>query len=155
METENLAGENFLIPNGTFFAELSIFLIVFAIIRLFVVPPIRDVLAEREARVARTAADGRRARELFAAAEDRYRSSVAQAHGDAARLREQARAEGRSILTSTREQARDHVDGTVAEATIELRARADAAAAHLRGHIDPLARELADRVMGGRVSERT
>ncbi|WP_431969066.1 F0F1 ATP synthase subunit B [Nocardia sp. bgisy134] len=155
MITKTLAEQNFLIPNGTFFVELSIFLLVLAVIWLFVVPPIRDVLAEREARVAKTAVDGRRAREIFEAAEDRYRSSVAQARGEAARLREQARHEGRAILTSAGERARDESDEMVAGAVIELRANADAAAARLRGHIDPLARELADRVIGGGAGERT
>ncbi|MEV0033525.1 F0F1 ATP synthase subunit B [Nocardia sp. NPDC050793] len=155
MSTRTLAEQNFLIPNGTFFVELSIFLLVLAVVWLFVVPPIRDVLAEREARVAETAVDGQRARELFEAAEDRLRSSVAQARGEAARVREQARHEGRAILHAARERARDESDEMVAGAVNQLRADADAAAARLRGHIDPLARELADRVIGGGAGERT
>ncbi|WP_280259787.1 F0F1 ATP synthase subunit B [Nocardia abscessus] len=148
MATENRAEQNFLIPNGTFFAELAIFLLVLAVIWLFVVPPIRDVLADREARVTKTATDEQRARELFGAAEHRYRSSVAQARGEAARLRAQARLDGRATLISTREHAHQQSDEMVAAATIQLRAQADAAAAGLREHIDPLASELADRVIG-------
>ncbi|WP_040783215.1 F0F1 ATP synthase subunit B family protein [Nocardia pneumoniae] len=155
MTTKTLAGQNFLIPNGTLFVELSIFLLVLAVIRLIVVPPIRDVLAEREARVAKTAADGQRAREILEAAEQRYRSSVAQARGEAARLREQARTDGRAILLSTRERARQQSDQMLAEATIELRAHADAVAARLRGELEPLAGDLADRVIGGGGVERT
>ncbi|MGV9818115.1 F0F1 ATP synthase subunit B family protein [Nocardia xishanensis] len=155
MSTKTLAEQNFLIPNGTFFVELSIFLLVLAVVWLFVVPPIRDVLAEREARVAQTALDGQRARELFEAAEDRVRSSVAQARGESARVREQARHEGRAILHAARERARVESDEMVAGAVTQLRADAGAAAARLRGHIDPLARELADRVIGGGAGERT
>ncbi|MGV9613988.1 F0F1 ATP synthase subunit B family protein [Nocardia xishanensis] len=154
MGTQTLAGQNFLIPNGTFFVELSIFLLVLAVVWLFVVPPIRDVLAERQARVAETALDGQRARELFEAAEGRVRSSVAQARGEAARVREQARHEGRAVLHAARERARVESDEMVAGAVTQLRADADAAAARLRGHIDPLARELADRVIGGGAGER-
>ncbi|MGW4737172.1 F0F1 ATP synthase subunit B family protein [Nocardia xishanensis] len=154
MSTQTLAGQNFLIPNGTFFVELSIFLLVLAVVWLFVVPPIRDVLAERQARVAETALDGQRARELFEAAEGRVRSSVAQARGEAARVREQARHEGRAVLHAARERARVESDEMVAGAVTQLRADADAAAARLRGHIDPLARELADRVIGGGAGER-
>ena len=43
-----LAAQNFLIPNGTFFVVLIIFLIVLAVIGKFVVPPIKAVLEERE-----------------------------------------------------------------------------------------------------------
>ncbi len=140
---------NFLIPDATFFVELSIFLLTLAVIRLFVAPPIRTVLAEREARVAKTAADADRAREIFAAAEDRYRSSVAEARAEAARLRDRARSEGRAILLAAREQARERSDKMVAEAGIELRTHADRATARLRREIDPLAGAVADRVIGG------
>ena len=37
-------GNNFLVPNGTFFFVLAIFLLVLAIIGTFVVPPILKVL---------------------------------------------------------------------------------------------------------------
>ena len=52
--TDVEADGNFLIPNGTFFAELLIFLIVLGVIWFFVVPPIRKVLSEREERVKQT-----------------------------------------------------------------------------------------------------
>ena len=48
---------NFLIPNGTFFFVLLIFLIVLGVIAKWVVPPVSKVLAEREAMLAKTAAD--------------------------------------------------------------------------------------------------
>ncbi|WP_067464662.1 F0F1 ATP synthase subunit B family protein [Nocardia amamiensis] len=155
MATKTLAGQNFLIPNGTFLAELSIFLVVLAVIWLFVVPPIRDVLAEREARVAKAAADGKRAREVLAAAGERYRSSVEQARSEAARLREQARTERRATLISMRGRAQEQSDQLSAAAAIELRAHADAAAVRLREYVDPLAGDLADRVIGGGGIERT
>ena len=45
---------NFLVPNGTFFFVLAIFLIVLGVIGTFVVPPILRVLRERDAMVAKT-----------------------------------------------------------------------------------------------------
>ncbi|TQM32811.1 F0F1 ATP synthase subunit B [Nocardia bhagyanarayanae] len=149
MRAESLAAENFLLPNGTFFVELAIFLLVFAVIWLFVVPPIREVLDQREARVTEAADHRRQAREAFAAAEDRYRSALARAHADAARLREQARNEGRAILVANRDHARDRTDEMVATATAELRTQAAAAAARFDTRLDPLAHDLADRVIGG------
>lgn len=149
MNTVSLATENFLIPNGTFFVELAIFLLVFAVIWLFVVPPIREVLDQREARGTEAAAHRRQAREAFAAAEDRYRSSLTQAHADAARLREQARDEGRVILTAARERAQEQTDEQVATATARLRTQAATAATRFAAYLDPMARDLADRVIGG------
>ena len=50
---------NFLVPNGTFFVVLIIFLIVLGVIGTFVVPPITKVLRERDAMVTKTAADNK------------------------------------------------------------------------------------------------
>ncbi|WP_431955678.1 F0F1 ATP synthase subunit B [Nocardia lijiangensis] len=149
MATETLASQNFLIPNGTFIVELAIFLFVFAVIWLFVVPPIRDVLEQRQARVTDAADHRQRARELFAAAADGYRSSLAQAHAGSARLREQARNEGRAVLIAARDRAQNQTDEMVATATTQLRDQAATAATQFDAHLDPLAHDLADRVIGG------
>ncbi len=55
---------NFLIPNGTFFFVLLIFLIVLGVIAKWVVPPISKVLREREEMVHKTTEDNRRAAQL-------------------------------------------------------------------------------------------
>ena len=60
---------NFLIPNGTFFFVLIIFLIVLGVIGKFVVPSIVKVLGEREEMVTKTGKDNRKAAELEAAAD--------------------------------------------------------------------------------------
>ena len=61
---------NFLIPNGTFFVVLIIFLIVLGVIGTFVVPPIMRVLNEREKMVTKTQADNKKSAEQFAAARE-------------------------------------------------------------------------------------
>ena len=63
---------NFLIPNGTFFFVLLIFLIVLGVIAKWVVPPISKVLREREEMVHKTTEDNRRAAQLRAAADADY-----------------------------------------------------------------------------------
>ena len=50
---------NFLLPNGTFFVVLIIFLIVLGVIGTFVVPPISKVLKERDNMVTKTAGGNR------------------------------------------------------------------------------------------------
>ncbi|MEV4125555.1 F0F1 ATP synthase subunit B [Nocardia sp. NPDC051990] len=146
--TDVVAEGNFLIPNGTFFAELLIFLIVLGVMWLFVVPPIRKVLAEREARVAETAVDNKEAKALFADAEAKYQAAVAQARSEAVGIRNQARHEGRIILEQLRSEAQEEADRIVAESATELRAQADQVAAELREAVEPLAETLADRVLG-------
>ncbi|MEV0295570.1 F0F1 ATP synthase subunit B [Nocardia sp. NPDC050710] len=148
MSTRNTAGENFLLPNGTFFAELLIFLTVLGVIWRCVVPPIQRVLAEREARVAKTAADQHAARQARAEAEAAYRSALADARMTATGIRNRAREQGRSIVEQRRHAAQEESDALVTRSVAELRADADRVAADLRQSVDPLAQTLAVRVLG-------
>lgn len=82
---------NFLIPNGTFFVVLAIFLVVLAVIGTFVVPPILKVLRERDAMVAKTLADNKKSDEQFAAAQADYDEAMTEARVQASSLRDNAR----------------------------------------------------------------
>ena len=73
----------FLIPNGTIFVILLIFLIVLGVIAKWVVPPVSKVLAEREAMLAKTAADNRKSAEQVAAAQADYDEAMAGARSEA------------------------------------------------------------------------
>ncbi|WP_225724712.1 MULTISPECIES: F0F1 ATP synthase subunit B [unclassified Nocardia] len=146
--TDVEAQGNFLIPNGTFFAELLIFLIVLGIIWFFVVPPVRKVLAERDNRVAETAKENKEARRLFAEATERYQSGLEQARTEAAAIRNKARAEGQAIIDELRADAQAQSDEIVAEAIAKLRAEADQIAAELRETVNPIAQTIADRIVG-------
>ncbi|MEV6278505.1 F0F1 ATP synthase subunit B [Nocardia sp. NPDC051832] len=148
MSTKNTAQDNFLLPNGTFFAELLIFLTVLGVIWRFVVPPIHRVLAEREARAAQTAADRETARKARAETEAAYQSGLAEARVAATGIRKQAREQGRSLLAERRLAAQAESDAQVARSLTELQANADQVTADLRDSVDPLAQALADRVLG-------
>lgn len=146
--TDVVAEGNFLIPNGTFFVELIIFVIVLTVIWFFVVPPIRKVLTEREERVEATAANTKEAKQVFADAEAKYHTALEQARSEAADIRNEARAQGRTIMEDLRTQAQVEVDGIAAESTTRLRAEADRVKAELRREVEPMAQELADQVVG-------
>ncbi|GAB2640745.1 F0F1 ATP synthase subunit B family protein [Nocardia goodfellowii] len=152
MSTKNTAGENFLLPNGTFFAELLIFLTVLGVIWRFVVPPIHRVLAEREARTAQTAVDQAAAKQARAEAEAAYQAALAEARVAATGIRKQARDEGQSLIKERRAAAQGEADAQMARSLAELRANADQVNADLRTTIDPLAQALADRVLGAETS---
>src|SRR5208337_2814122 len=83
---------NFLVPNGTFFFVLAIFLIVLAVIGTFVVPPVLRVLRERDAMVAKTAADNKKAAEQFEAAQADYEGAMKEGRVQASSFRDSARA---------------------------------------------------------------
>ncbi len=140
--------QNFLIPNGTFFFVLAIFLIVLGVIAKFVVPPIQDVLGERERMAAQTADENRRAAAQEAAAEADYDKELHTARSEAAGIRDHARAEGRQVIDDKRAYASEEVAGTLREASDELKVQSDAIAPRLDASVETLSATLASRVLG-------
>src|ERR1700719_1481665 len=127
---------NFLIPNGTFFVVLIIFLIVLGVIGKWVVPPISKVLRERDAMVKQTVEDSRKAADQFSAADEDYRAEMANARGEASKLREGARAEARKVLEDMRGRASDEVASTMQQAGDQLKQQADRIAPDLRSSVE-------------------
>src|ERR1700739_3862244 len=111
-QTFEAGGNNFLVPNGTFFFVLAIFLLVLAIIGTFVVPPILKVLRERDAMVAKTASDTKKSAEQFEAAQADYEAAMKEARVQASSFRDTARAEGRKGLEGARGRAEQEAGPT-------------------------------------------
>ncbi|HEY7053794.1 MAG TPA: F0F1 ATP synthase subunit B [Mycobacterium sp.] len=139
---------NFLLPNGTFFVVLIIFLIVLGVIGTFVVPPVMRVLHEREAMVTKTVENNRESEKQFAAAESDYQAEMARARREASGIRDDARAEGRKILDGMKARASEESAAALHKADEELKGQSDAIASDLRSSMETLASTLADRVLG-------
>jgi F-type H+-transporting ATPase subunit b len=146
---------NFLVPNGTFFVVLIIFLIVLGVIGKWVVPPVSKVLRERDAMVKQTVEDSRKAADQFTAADEDYHAEMAKARGEASKLRDGARAEGRKVLEDMRGRASDEVMSTLQQADSELKDQALSIQAHLRSSVDTLSTTLASRVLGVEINATT
>jgi F-type H+-transporting ATPase subunit b len=141
-------GSNFLIPNGTFFVVLIIFLIVLGVIGTFVVPPISKVLKERDNMVTKTAADNKASVEQFAAAKEDYEKAMADGRVAASAARDEARAEGRKVLDDMRGKAEEQVSSTLQDASEQLKREGDAVAAELRARVETISTTLASRILG-------
>lgn len=145
---EEGGSSNFLLPNGTFFFVLAIFLVVLGVIGKFVVPPIQQVLGEREQMVVKTAEENRKAAEQEASAEADYAALLGGARTEAAGIRDEARAEGRKILDDMRGRANEESAAALARATEELKRESDAIAVELTSSAETLSARLASRVLG-------
>ena len=143
---------NFLVPNGTFFVVLIIFLIVLGVIGTWVVPPISKVLRERDAMVKQTVEDTRSAADQFTAADKDYQAEMSKARSEASRVRDTARSEGRKILEDMRGRASDEVASTLQQADSELKDQALAIQSDLRSSVETLSTTLATRVVGVEVT---
>jgi F-type H+-transporting ATPase subunit b len=145
-------GSNFLVPNGTFFFVLAIFLIVLAVIGTFVVPPVLRVMREREAMVAKTVADNKKAAEQFDAAQADYEEALKEARVQASSLRDTARAEGRKVVEDARAGAEQQVMATLHNAAEQLKRERDAVELDLRANVASMAATLASRILGVEVA---
>lgn len=139
---------NFLIPNGTFFVVLAIFLVVLTVIGTFVVPPILKVLRERDAMVAKTLADNKKSDEQFAAAQADYDEAMTEARVQASSLRDNARADGRKVIEDARVRAEQQVASTLQTAHEQLKRERDAVELDLRAHVGTMSATLASRILG-------
>ena len=92
------------------------------VITKWVVPPISKVLAEREAMLAKTAADNRKSAEQVAAAQADYDEAMAGARTEASSIRDEARAAGRQVIDEKRAEASGEVAETVRAADEQLSA---------------------------------
>jgi F-type H+-transporting ATPase subunit b len=139
---------NFLIPNGTFFFVLAIFLIVLGVIGTLVVPPVQRVLRERDAMVAKTTADNKKATEQFDAAQADYEEAMKEARVQASSLRDNARAEGRKVVDGARARAEQQVMSTLQVAAEQLKRERDAVELDLRTNVAAMSATLASRILG-------
>jgi F-type H+-transporting ATPase subunit b len=138
----------FLLPNGTFFFELAIFLTVLGIIGTFVVPPILKVLRERDAMVAKTAADNKKSAEQFTAAQADYEEAMKEARIQASSYRDDARAEGRKVVEDARARAEQQVMSSLQQAAEQLKHERDTVEMDLRSNVPAMSATLASRILG-------
>lgn len=152
VQAEQGGQSNFLVPNGTFFFVLAIFLIVLGIIGTFVVPPIMRVVRERDAMVHKTQEDTKKSNEQFAAAKADYEEAMKDARVEASALRDNARAEGRKAIEEARGRAEQEVASTLAMAQDQLKRERDSVEMDLRANVASMSATLASRVLGVDVS---
>jgi F-type H+-transporting ATPase subunit b len=143
------ASPNPLIPTlpDLIWGTLSFVVILFFFIWK-IVPRMNEALDAR-----RDAIEGglKRAEEAQAGAQealDHYTSQLAEARGEAARIREQARTDGAAILAEAKEQASTEAARILANAEVQIEVERSAALASLRTDVGSLALDLASTVIG-------
>jgi F-type H+-transporting ATPase subunit b len=143
------ADENPLIPPlGEIIIGIIAFSVVVIVMMRLVAPRFEQVFRARreaiEGGIERAEAMQAEAREAL----ERYRAQLAEARNEAARIRDEARAEGQQILEQLRTQAQEESSRIVARGEEQLAAARQQVVNELRGHIGTLAVDLAGRVVG-------
>jgi F-type H+-transporting ATPase subunit b len=139
---------NFLVPNGTFIFEILAFFLILWFLRRFVVPPINRAMTGRQELIRKQIDDGREAKERLEAAEKEYQAALVETRTDAARIRDEARAQGQAIIEDLRQRAQEEADRVAATAQSRLEAERQQIVAQLRTEVGQIAVDLASRIVG-------
>jgi F-type H+-transporting ATPase subunit b len=117
------------------------------------VPKINEALDARSDAIAGGIKRADEAQAEAQAALEKYTAQLAEARGEAGRIREQARADGAAIVAEAKEQAAAEAARITATAQAQIEAERTAARASLRAEVGTLAIDLASGVIGESLSD--
>jgi F-type H+-transporting ATPase subunit b len=124
------------------------FVILYVVVARTVVPRLEKLFAERAEAIEGGMARAERAQEEANAKLEEYQSQLAEARQEAARIREEARAQGTQIIAEMREQAQTEASRIAATAQQQIEAERQQAVVQLRAEVGRLATDLASRIVG-------
>ena len=139
---------NFLVPNATFIFEVIAFFVILYILKRYVVPPINKAMTARQEMIRTQIDDARIAKERLDASEREYQEALLATRTDAARIRDEARAQGQEIIEELRQRAQEEADRVAAREHSRLEAERQQIVAQLRTEIGQMSVDLAGRIVG-------
>jgi F-type H+-transporting ATPase subunit b len=127
---------------------LVAFLLLLFVIKKFVSPRFEALYAERTAKIEGGIEKAEQAQAEAQRTLEQYKEQLAEARAEAARIRDDARAEGLQIIDELREQAQAESARIVAQGQHQLDAQRAQIVAELRADLGRTAVELASKVVG-------
>lgn len=124
------------------------FIIILLVVWKYALPKLGVMLDERAALIEGNIEKATEAKAEADAALEEYRAQLADARGEAAKIREQARADGTQILLELKEQAQAEANRITAAAKATIEVERQSALVSLRNEVGSLALSLASGVIG-------
>lgn len=141
--------ENPLLPQlSEIIASLVFVGILIFLMAKFVVPRFEQTYAERTAAIQGGIEKAEQAQREAKAALEKYEAQLAEARGEAGKIRDEAREQGKQILTEMREQAQTESARIIAAGQAQIETERIQTVNQLRGEIGGLATTLAGRIVG-------
>jgi F-type H+-transporting ATPase subunit b len=144
----SLAAGNFLIPNMTFVVELAAFIMVLGVLWRYVIPPVQQAMTARQETARKLVSDRQEADQLLEKAQTAYKTAMADARHEAARLRAQAEEQRREIVEGASMAAEERVAEIIARGQAQLLAERRQAIRQQKDELGNLAVELAEKIIG-------
>ena len=118
----------------------------------YVLPRFQKVTSERSEKIEGGIERAEQAQAEAKETLEQYRAQLAEARQEAAKIREEARAQGQQILADMKVQAQEESDRIVASGSHQLAAQRQQIVTELRGDLGRTAVDLAEKVMGEQLS---
>lgn len=138
-----------------FFFGLVVFAILYWIVRSQVVPRLEKIYEQRAAAIEGGMARAEQAQKEAKLALDQYNAQLRDARGEANKIREDARAQGATIIAEMREQAQVEAARITETARKQIEAERQATVVSLRGEVGRLSTDLASRIVGESLHDET
>jgi len=142
-----LAANNFLIPNGTFFFEWIVFILVLVFIVKKIYPRINEMIERRQATIKQQFDDAEKARSDALKAKEEYENALAETRREISRLREEANVERAQIIEEARSTARSEAEAVAEQERARLATERQQVLLGLRTEIGELAFTLAEKLV--------
>jgi F-type H+-transporting ATPase subunit b len=137
---------------GEWIGELIAFVVIALVVWRYVVPPVRTMMRNQKAVIAKQVEDAKKASERLAEAETKYSDALAEARTEAAKIRDQARADGQRIVEDMRVQAEREIERIRQRGEEELATQRQQVIRELRARIGTLSAESAAELVEAHLS---
>ena len=150
-----LTSSIFLLPNGTFFVELAIFLVIIWLIGKYILPPVNKAMEQRQEHIRSSLEAADAARAEAAAADDERRAALDEARKQAREIVAQANRTADQVKAEMGVRGQAEFDRILANAETEVALARRRAVEEASGRMGELVLEVVERIIGREVDAAT
>jgi F-type H+-transporting ATPase subunit b len=142
----------FLLPNGTFFIELAVSIVLILLIYKYVIPPINKAMEERQEKIRASLEAADRAKADAEAADDERRAVLEEARHQAREIVAQANRTAEQVRTDAQARGQGEYERIVGNAEVEVNLARQRAVEEAATRMGEIVMDVVERVIGREVS---
>jgi F-type H+-transporting ATPase subunit b len=142
----------FLLPNGTFFIELIVSIILIVLIYKYVLPPINKAMEERQEKIRTALESADQARADAEAADDERRNVLEQARQQAREIVATANRTAEQVRTENQARGQAEYERIVGNADVEIALARQRAVEEAASRMGEVVMEVVERIIGREVN---
>jgi len=142
----------FLLPNGTFFIELAVSIVLILLIYKYVLPPINKAMQERQEKIRESLEAADRAKADAAAADDERRAALEEARHQAREIIATANRTAEQVRAEAQARGQSEYERILANADIEVGLARQRAVEEAAARMGEIVMDVVERIIGREVS---